>query len=119
MVFRKKETLNFSILFHHCFIMKRKKVKIEMSGTAVNKLRKDPIVQKELKPGHSKWFPGDTRPEWTRPCFKDFEHVIIGDSQLKIYGQQKKERNGFSITSFSGCDVSFINCNLNNIELYF
>ena len=79
------------------------------------KLMKDP---KELKPGHSKWFPGDTRPDWTRPCFKDFEHVIIGDSQLKIYGQQKKEKNGFSITSFSGCDVSF-NCNLNNIELYF
>ena len=70
------------------------------------KLLKDP-VHKELKPGHSKWFPGDTRPDWTRPCFKDFEHVIIGDSQLKIYGQQKKEKKGFSITSFSGCDVSF------------
>jgi len=69
------------------------------------KMIKDPIVQKELKPGHSKWFPGDTRPDWTRPCFKDFEHVIIGDSQLKIYGQQKKEKNGFSITSFSGCDL--------------
>ena len=70
------------------------------------KLLKDPVVQKELKPGHSKWYPGDTRSAWTRPCFKDYEHVIIGDSQLKIYGQQKKEKKGFSITSFSGCDVS-------------
>ena len=72
------------------------------------KLMKESVVQKEIKPGHSKWFPGDTRPDWTRPCFKDFEHVIIGDSQLKIYGQQNKEKNGFSITSFSGCDVSFL-----------
>ena len=71
------------------------------------KLLKDPVVQKELKRGHSKWYTGDTRPAWKRPCFKDFEYVIIGDSQLKIYGQQKKEKNGFSITAYSGCDVSF------------
>ena len=82
------------------------------------KLLKDPVVQRELKPGHSKWFPGDTRPDWTRPCFKDFEHVIIGDSQLKIYGQQKKEKKGFSITSFSGCDVSLIKFNLNDNNFF-
>jgi len=71
---------------------------------------KESCDQKELRPGHSKWFPGDSRPDWTRPCFKDFEHVIIGDSQLKIYGQQQKEKKGFSITSFSGCDLlEFLN----------
>ena len=70
------------------------------------KLISESIEKKVLKPGHSKWFPGDTRPDWTRPCFKDFDHVIIGDSQLKIYGQQQKEKRGYSITSFSGCDVS-------------
>ena len=77
------------------------------------KVTKELSEKKELKqavPGHSKWFPGDTRPDWTRPCFKDFDHVIIGDSQLKIYGQQKKQKNGFSITSFSGCDVSLAQC---------
>ena len=70
------------------------------------KLINDTTEKKVLKPGHSKWFPGDTRPDWTRPCFKDFDHVIIGDSQLKIYGQQQKQKLGYSITSFSGCDVS-------------
>ena len=103
----KKETLNFSIFFHHCFIMERKKVENEMSGNTV------------VKPGHSKWFPGHIRPHWRRPCFKGFKHVIIGDSQLKIYGQQKKEKNGFSITSFSGCDVSLTDFNLKKIQLYF
>ena len=87
---------------------------IDFNMKKINQLNKQsqpvPIYtpKKEIKQGHSNWFPGGTRPNWTRPCFKDFQYVIIGDSQLKIYGQQNKEKKGFSITSFSGCDVSFL-----------
>ena len=66
----------------------------------------DPKKNSKLAPGFSEWFNGETRAHWKRPCFNGFQTVVMGDSQLKIYGQNNKRRAGFSITSYSGCDVS-------------
>ena len=69
----------------------------------VNKMQKN---HERLQAGNSVWHPGTNRPEWVRPCFKGFETVVLGDSQLKIFGKQKRTIPGYNITSYSGCDVS-------------
>ena len=81
----------------------KKKQKEKEPTTAEKNL--EPEISK-LAPGFSKWFDGETRAHWKRPCFNGFQTVVMGDSQLKIYGQNNKRRAGFSITSYSGCDVS-------------
>ena len=55
---------------------------------------------------NSVWFPGDKRHDWERPCFHGYKTVVLGDSQLKVYGRNKKNVSGYNIASFSGCDVS-------------
>ena len=88
--------------------MKTKKVKKkqkEKEPTTSDK-NLDPKKNSKLAPGFSEWFNGETRAHWKRPCFNGFQTVVMGDSQLKIYGQNNKRRAGFSITSYSGCDVS-------------
>ena len=57
--------------------------------------------------GHSKWYPGNKRPIWSRPCFQQYKYVVLADSQCKIWGQKNICQPDYSITSFSGCDVSF------------
>ena len=81
-----------------------KKQKEKEPTTAEKNLESKKISK--LAPGFSEWFNGETRAHWKRPCFNGFQTVVMGDSQLKIYGQNNKRRAGFSITSYSGCDVS-------------
>lgn len=54
---------------------------------------------------NSVWFPGDKRHDWERPCFHGYKTVVLGDSQLKVYGRNKKNVSGYNIASFSGCDI--------------
>ena len=89
--------------------LKSKKVKKkqkEKEPTASAEKNHEPKKISKLAPGFSEWFNGETRAHWKRPCFNGFQTVVMGDSQLKIYGQNNKRRAGFSITSYSGCDVS-------------
>ena len=65
-------------------------------------------VQKiqNAKRSKSIWYKGSERENWQRPCFKGYDTVVMGDSQLKIYGKQNKKKPGFNIASYSGADVS-------------
>ena len=84
----------------------KKAKKKQKETTPDNKNIQDPKKITKLAPGFSEWFNGEARAHWKRPCFNGFQTVVMGDSQLKIYGQNNKRRAGFSITSYSGCDVS-------------
>ena len=43
---------------------------------------------------HSVWYQGgNARNTWKRPCFKGYDFVVLGDSQLKIYGKLKLLRS--------------------------
>ena len=86
---------------------KAKKKQKDKEPTPENRITSDPKKPTKLAPGFSEWFNGEARAHWKRPCFNGFQTVVMGDSQLKIYGQNNKRRAGFSITSYSGCDVSF------------
>ena len=56
---------------------------------------------------HSVWYQGgNARNTWKRPCFKGYDFVVLGDSQLKIYGKLNIKKPGYSINSYSGGDVS-------------
>ena len=85
---------------------KLKKKQKEKEPTTAEKNLESKKISK-LAPGFSEWFNGETRAHWKRPCFNGFQTVVMGDSQLKIFGQNNKIRAGYSITSYSGCDVSF------------
>lgn len=54
---------------------------------------------------NSVWFPGDKRHDWERPCFAGYKTVVLGDSQLKVYGRNKLIVPGYNISSYSGCDI--------------
>ena len=90
----------------------RKDLRKTQSSTKSNNNRRELVTDRpgkfepKVHPGHSKWFQGTDRLNWKRPCFAGFDTVVLGDSQLKIYGKQNKRKPGFSITSYSGCDVS-------------
>ena len=58
--------------------------------------------------GKSVWYPGPRRKEWKRPCFAEHHIIVMGDSQLKIYGKDKIKKKGYNITSYSGADVSIL-----------
>ncbi|CAG5099475.1 Oidioi.mRNA.OKI2018_I69.XSR.g16540.t2.cds [Oikopleura dioica] len=65
----------------------------------------DRVVEEGDKASNSTWFPGDKRARWERPCFENYEVVVLGDSQLKEFGKSKINLDGYNITSFSGCDI--------------
>ena len=74
-----------------------------------NERKSIPRVQStKYLPSNSVWFPGDARKEWKRPCFVGYDTVVLGDSQLKIYGRQQLKEPGWNIISYSGGDVSII-----------
>ena len=47
---------------------------------------------------------------WSRPCFKGFERVIIGDSSIRAFGRMRRFLHGMSITGFGGMDVLELIC---------
>ena len=54
----------------------------------------------------------DKKHEWTRPCFKNYKMVIVGDSSLRSFGRRKKAIEGVSITGFGGLDILELICML-------
>ena len=42
---------------------------------------------------------------WSRPCFRGFASVVMGDSSIRAFGRKRKQLRGMSITGFGGLDI--------------
>ena len=52
----------------------------------------------------------DKKMEWTRPCFKGYKTVVIGDSSVRAFARKKKGLKDVSITGYGGLDIMEMVC---------
>ena len=47
---------------------------------------------------------------WTRPCFKGYEKVVLGDSSVRGFARIRKELAGVSISAYGGIEILEMVC---------
>jgi hypothetical protein len=57
----------------------------------------------------SVWNKHYERSEWRRPCFRNQQNVIIGDSHLKAFAKHGITHPDWAVVSYSGADIVEIN----------
>lgn len=59
----------------------------------------------------------DRTKEWSRPCFKGFEKVVIGDSSVRVFAKIGRRVKGMTISAFGGMDILEMVCLLQSGKL--
>ena len=59
----------------------------------------------------------DRSKDWSRPCFRGFDKVIVGDSSIRVFAKTGRKMRKMSITAFGGIDTLEMTCILQSGKL--